>query len=281
MKIGEILKKYRLNLGLTLSEMSADIVSTSYYSKVEKGQHRISAEDLFDILSVHSISLGTFINELTEEGDKPSIIQQKILSFYYDRDAEAIRSTLKKLDDKDSEDEQMTIALATSCLYNLDDTFTISDNSIDMIKEKIFTLPNWNYFKLSLYTNFISFYDSETNHLIIRSILSKDISKYKKEEQSAIVAILLNFADDLIEENELSYASYYLQKAEAILTPLPELLFYKVILNFNKNILNYLQSNDYRYIDKCRETIDFFRANGYETYAASLEEYVRKILIND
>lgn len=280
MKIGEILKKYRLNLGLTLSEMSADIVSTSYYSKVEKGQHRISAEDLFDILSVHSISLGTFINELTEEGDKPSIIQQKILSFYYDRDAEAIRSTLKKLDDKDSEDEQMTIALATSCLYDLDDTFTISDNSIDMIKEKIFTLPNWNYFKLSLYTNFISFYDIETNHLIIRSILSKEMFKYKENEQLAIVAILLNFVDDLIEEEELTYASCYLQKVEDILTPLPELLFYHVIMNVHKNILNYLTSNNFIYIKKCEETIDFFKANGYETYAVSLREYLDEKISN-
>ena len=149
-----------------------------------------------------------------------------------------------------------------------------------MIKEKIFTLPNWNYFKLSLYTNFISFYDIETNHLIIRSILSKEMSKYKENEQLAIVAILLNFVDDLIEEEELTYASCYLQKVEDILTPLPELLFYHVIMNVHKNILNYLTSNNFIYIKKCEETIDFFKANGYETYAVSLREYLDEKISN-
>lgn len=281
MEIGELLKKYRLNMGLTLSEMSADIVSTSYYSKVEKGQHRISAEDLFEILNVHSIPLEAFTNELTEEGNTLSIIQQKILSFYYDRDVEAISSILEGLKDKDNEDEQMTIALAVSCLYNLDDTFIIPDNSIDMIKEKIFSLPNWNYFRLSLYTNFISFYDIDTNYLIIRSILSKDMSKYRKEEQSAIVAILLNFVDELIEKEELTYAIYYLQKAEEILTLLPELLFYHVLMNFNKNIINYLTSDEYIYIKKCEETIGFFKANGYKKYAVSLKKYIRNIMTNN
>ena len=206
--IGDLLYKYRQSLGLTLSEMSADIVSISYYSKVEKGQHRISAEDLFDILNVHSISLETFINELTEEGGTLDFIQQKILSFYYDRDSEAIRNILERFEDKFDENEQMTTALAVSCLYKLDDTFIISDKSINRIKEKIFSLPNWNYFRLSLYTNFISFYDVDMNHLIIRSILSKDMSKYRKEEQSAIVAILLNFVDQLIQKEELRYAFY-------------------------------------------------------------------------
>lgn len=279
MKIGEILQKYRLNMGLTLSEMAADIVSTSYYSKVEKGKHRISAEDLFNILNAHSISLGTFLNELTEEGDKLNRIQQKILAYYYERDAEAIKSIIEKLD-SDNEDEQMTIALATSCLYSLDDTVVISEDNIRLIKEKIFSLPNWNYFKLSLYTNSNSIYDIETNRLIIRSILSKDISEYKSNEQEAIIAILLNFVDDLIEKKELTDAEIYLQKVEEILSPLPELFFYHVLMYFYKNIMNYLTSKNSSYIKKCEETIALYKDNGYEGWANSLEEYLQeKILV--
>ena len=47
MTIGDLLKEYRLNMGLTLSEMAAGVLSTSYYAKVEKDQHRITATDLF------------------------------------------------------------------------------------------------------------------------------------------------------------------------------------------------------------------------------------------
>lgn len=275
MKIGKMLQKYRLNMGLTLSEMSAGIVSTSYYSKVEKGQHRIAAEDLFNILNAHSISPGTFINELTEEGDKPNLIQQKILEYYYDRDTEALKSIIEKMDN-DTEDEQIAMALATSCLYNLDDTFVISEDNIRLIKEKIFSLPNWNYMKLSLYTNFISIYDIETNHIIIRSILSKDMSEYKSNEQTAIVAILLNFVDDLIEKEELTDAESYLQKLEEIISPLPELFFYHVLMYFYKNITIYLTSKNLNSIKKCEETIALYKDNGYEEWANTLEEYLEE-----
>lgn len=51
MKIGEILKKYRLNLGLTLSEMSADIEKVLDDSAIvvigNKAQIN-KEEDLFD-----------------------------------------------------------------------------------------------------------------------------------------------------------------------------------------------------------------------------------------
>lgn len=43
MTIGELLKQTRQSLGLTQTEMAADIVSTSYYSKVERNIHQISA----------------------------------------------------------------------------------------------------------------------------------------------------------------------------------------------------------------------------------------------
>lgn len=263
-------------MGLTLSEMSADIVSTSYYSKVEKNQHRISAEDLFDILSVHSISLGSFLNQLTQGRNRVKKYTQKIITFYYEGNIEAIKRILKNCGSKDNEDEQNIIALAESCLYDLDETFIISNKSKEMIKEKIFSLPNWNLFKLSLYTNFISLYDIDTNQLIVSSILSKEISKYSKEEHSAIVAILLNFVDELIDKDELVLTSYYLQKIHEVLKPLPELLFYHVLMNYYENIVQYLITEDSSYMKKCEEIIDVFETNGYKKYAASLKEYLQK-----
>lgn len=41
MTIGELLKQTRQSLGLTQTEMAAGIVSTSYYSKVERNIHQL------------------------------------------------------------------------------------------------------------------------------------------------------------------------------------------------------------------------------------------------
>ena len=46
MTIGELLKDYRIKQGKTQREFIAGIVSQSYYSKVEKEIHRITADDL-------------------------------------------------------------------------------------------------------------------------------------------------------------------------------------------------------------------------------------------
>lgn len=274
MTIGEILKKYRLNMGFTLNEMAAGVVSTSYYSKVEKNLHRISAEDLFDILQAHSISLGTFLNQLNQNKNHSKKYTQQIIDFYYEGDIAGIKKLLADYNSEDNEEEQYIIALGESCLYDLDESFIISDTSKEMIKEKIFSLPNWNLFKLSIYTNFISLYDINTNQMIISSILSKKIGKYTKSEQTTIIAVLLNFIDELIEKNELSLASYYQQKVDQLLKTLPEWLFYHVLLDFYKNLTQYLLARDRTNLRKCEQISAFFKANGYDRYATSLEEYL-------
>ncbi len=49
MTIGELLKENRKKLNLTQKEMAGTIVSTSFYSRVEQDNTRISAIDLLKI----------------------------------------------------------------------------------------------------------------------------------------------------------------------------------------------------------------------------------------
>ena len=46
MTIGEALLNLRKQLGLTQTEMAANVVSTSFYSKVERNIHDIGTNDL-------------------------------------------------------------------------------------------------------------------------------------------------------------------------------------------------------------------------------------------
>lgn len=60
MTIGELLKEERIKKGLTQKQFADGIVSTSYYSKVEKDGHRITAEDLIAVLEHNGIPLWSF-----------------------------------------------------------------------------------------------------------------------------------------------------------------------------------------------------------------------------
>lgn len=50
MTIGEALKKERKELELSQTEMAGDVLTKSYYSKIERNQYEIKVIDLIKIL---------------------------------------------------------------------------------------------------------------------------------------------------------------------------------------------------------------------------------------
>ena len=64
MTIGEALLNLRKQLGLTQTEMAANVVSTSFYSKVERNIHDIGTNDLLQILNKHQINATYFLYHL-------------------------------------------------------------------------------------------------------------------------------------------------------------------------------------------------------------------------
>lgn len=62
MQIGSLLKEYRLSQGKRQKEFVGEVVSQSYYSKVEKNANRITAEDLIDLLNYNNIPLWEFFS---------------------------------------------------------------------------------------------------------------------------------------------------------------------------------------------------------------------------
>ena len=64
MPIGELLKDYRIKQGKNQREFIDGIVSQSYYSKVEKEIHRITADDLLEILNHNGIPVKKFFEKL-------------------------------------------------------------------------------------------------------------------------------------------------------------------------------------------------------------------------
>lgn len=53
----QFLKAFRELAGLTQKEVASDIISESYYSKVERGIHQLDAENFFKIITKNYLSL--------------------------------------------------------------------------------------------------------------------------------------------------------------------------------------------------------------------------------
>lgn len=99
-KIGKTLKQYRLHAGLTQSQMTAGLVTESFYSKVERGVHSINADTLIDILIAHHFDVIEFFTRLGYQ-DKiadPNYPLQVQISFAQNRkDIKALDKIAEKI----------------------------------------------------------------------------------------------------------------------------------------------------------------------------------------
>ena len=86
MTIGQQLKKTRLLFGLTQEEMSAGIVSESFYSRVERDKNAITINKLIAMLNANNISLNDFFKIFDNEGMPELKLQRQIYSAFNDRD---------------------------------------------------------------------------------------------------------------------------------------------------------------------------------------------------
>lgn len=70
MDIGDALKQERINLCLTQSQMAGNVVTKSFYSKVERNLCSIRADDLLNILDLHNIDYSSFFQKFKFENNK-------------------------------------------------------------------------------------------------------------------------------------------------------------------------------------------------------------------
>lgn len=94
MTIGDLLKQYRINQNKTLQEFAGNIIDRSYYGKVERNVHQISAENLINLLRYNQIDATEFIETLDQNYQSQIQIQRNIMEeAYYHVD----KDKLKKL----------------------------------------------------------------------------------------------------------------------------------------------------------------------------------------
>ena len=87
MTIGELLKDCRIQQRKTQKQWVNDVVSPSFYAKVEKNLSSISADNLIELLNVNKISLTDFFGKLNHQAktvhDENLEIDRMVNEAYY------------------------------------------------------------------------------------------------------------------------------------------------------------------------------------------------------
>ncbi len=280
MTIGQLLKQYRIESLKTQKEWAGNTISTSYYSKVEKDQHRITAEDLIALLHANNIKLWEFFGKLSQEDkikyDENSDIGEAINEAFYHNDREQlkdIKNVIANSEIVDKEDQLLLIdaliALVGNHVEDLDEKERIK------LKEKIFNISNFDENKLDLYCNLMPFYDLDSNLLISRRVITQFCHSGSSNVQETILGIEINILIMCIQKSRYKETEFFIRSADQISTK-PNLFFYKNCIFILKNIVNYHYERKVEYLTKARMAIDHISSLGMPEYSKDMKDILDK-----
>lgn len=278
MNIGKTLQKYRLQLGITQKEMAEGILSPSYYSKVERNEHKISAEDLFAILIKHSIDFSEFSKSLHQTTSDDSQIFQDLDSeqtiYFYERNFEALKKMPEKIQNIEtlsSFNRQLLLAMNELSLYGVtQEAHYLTEENTAFMKNQFFEAENWDSFKLSLYTNIMGIYEFDSNHAIISSLLSKKIEEQPAKHQSTILYILINFISDCLLNDSLLLAKHYNQLV--IKTPVNyDNALQKILAQYYEYLFTFIEESNQENEEKALDFIKVFQEINFGVYEQAVD----------
>ncbi|WP_236253621.1 helix-turn-helix domain-containing protein [Lactobacillus ultunensis] len=149
MTIGELLRDYRTEQGKKQKEFVGNIISSSYYSKIEKNKHQISATDLIKLLHYNNISTTDFFNNLEKQDNLPiKNLSNLMIEAYYQVDKEKMLKLENLVENSDlskkDQEEQTLMIDGFLELLNGDQRSSNSSEIRKKLKERIFNIPNLN-----------------------------------------------------------------------------------------------------------------------------------------
>lgn len=286
MEIGKALKHFRTIKNLRQVDFVHGVVSVPFYSKVEHGEHRISAEDLFEILSKNEIPIETFMNLVAsyQVEDHEAQMRQLIYQHFYNGDIKALKKLLKDTQNTSLPTPTLWIAQLKTTIANLEGTFTqLEQIEIHLIYEEIIRIESWTPYSLMLFANTLYLFPFERATLLIQTILRpKTLQRLNKDNRSKqiILTICLNYIALCIKHQKKSEIKQPLQVLRDA-PNLPELFFYKVMALFYETLLQSDSSNGTNQInhvnhgdsDNIKMITDLFQRVNMSPFAKSLLQY--------
>ena len=286
MTIGELLKEKRLAENKTQKAWVGHIISTSYYAKVEKNIHRITAEDLLAILKHNDLSITDFFEELADKKDElkaqVNSLNKTVIDAVYHSDVSKVNEVIqiiKKMDLPTKQKQELILinkGFIETIKNDLSDNYQPDKNIVQQLKDKIFSIPNFNRFKLELYTNFMQFYDYTTNIMITKQVIHK-IDQFKSDKELlAIAGILFNLLSQLVEEHHYQETAPFIAASEH-LPFLPDLYFPQTGISLLKYLISYHFNKKPADLAKAEMIAQTYQITGLENFGKGAQEIINEV----
>ena len=260
MQIGKELKKLRLELGLSQTEMVGDILTKSYYSKIERGLHEINAKDLIEILERNRVNISDFFQSIESKGKSKKYLEQ-LRNAYYEQNLSKIVEIRKIC----ATDYQYRNVYAHAIL--LEKFFKknkLSCKEEAMIKKLILNIDEWGEDNLRLFAMAISLFDESEIEYELNMILRKykEIDKASRKIQEILGGIMVNYLNIMFLKHDRNFEM--ISKLRNFLYKLPvepRTIFFKVMADYYGYLFNEEKL-------EAKKILDFFERHGMESITA-------------
>lgn len=260
MQIGKELKKLRLELGLSQTEMVGDILTKSYYSKIERGLHEINAKDLIEILERNRVNISDFFQSIESKGKSKKYLEQ-LRNAYYEQNLSKIVEIRKIC----ATDYQYRNVYAHAIL--LEKFFKkkkLSYKEETLIKKLILNIDEWGEDNLRLFAMAISLFDESEIEYELNMILRKykEIDKASRKIQEILGGIMVNYLNIMFLKHDRNFEM--ISKLRNFLYKLPvepRTIFFKVMADYYGYLFNEEKL-------EAKKILDFFERHGMESITA-------------
>lgn len=278
MTIGSLLRQYRQEAGKTQRTWIGDIVSPSFYSKIEKNTTRISAQDLIEILRYNHIELGSFFSKLDYRSKSEDELEKKVISksidAYYKFDIDqlsAIKNAIAKSAVHNKED--LILKLNTLIYTANSSPEKLSLREKQQLKAKFYNEDNLDQASLKNFCNYMYFFDFTSNLTITKKIFQKFGRSNDEQIQSLVLGILINMIGISIKHQSYENAKQMIKMSKKVPTK-PSTCFSKMILFLLENLINYHYEPLQVYLDNCEMQVKQFSLIGMEKFSQHCQKLI-------
>jgi len=257
-EIGETLRKLRLNKGYSIAHLCQEDMTTSFLSKVERGNSRISADKFLLLLERLHIDLNEFLFILREnKEDEDYQMRRKVQPFINSRDIPNLKKMLLEAEENSL---PFITRLHIASFYYAFQEQTLSKKYLDELLDNLFTVEQWGEYEITIFAVASIAMDTQTLFTYGREMMTK--KAYFKENDRyyrQFIGTCLNIADKCIRSAEYRLAEYFIGELEDFGIS-QWLVDYRLSLKFARNFLDYQKSKDPKYLaelERCVEFCDF------------------------
>ncbi|MBA1392774.1 hypothetical protein EQ500_02630, partial [Lactobacillus sp. XV13L] len=250
---------------------------TSYYSKVEKNIHRITAEDLLSLFRANNVNLLAFFSKLSwsdkAKYDQNEEVGQLINEAYYQRDVERLQSLRRSVEKMGGVNMNIQLLLIDEAIADITDDFSmLGAEGLQKLKELIFSSDNLDEKRLRLYTNLVPYFDFESNVVLARRVINQFGQSQSTSIQEAVLGICANILIECIEKDRYEKAGPFIEAAGKIPTR-QELFFIKNMLVILQNMVAYHDDKQAEHLAQAQRAIANYALLGMPEYGQEGQKF--------